>query len=180
MFKGRKDGTVSRANETINLPAPSFNVTQLIQSFLQRGLGIKDMVALSGGHTLGFSHCSSFESRLRNFSPSQDTDPSMNPEFAETLKKKCPKPNKDKNAGEFLDSTAATFDNNYYKQIVAGNGVFGSDQALYNDYKTKWLVEMFADDQTLFFEEFVASMVMLGNVDTIEEGEVRVNCRVVN
>ncbi|XP_031115255.1 peroxidase 66 [Ipomoea triloba] len=180
VFKGRKDGTVSRANETINLPAPSFNVTQLIQSFLQRGLGIKDMVALSGGHTLGFSHCSSFESRLRNFSPSQDTDPSMNPEFAETLKKKCPKPNKDKNAGEFLDSTAATFDNNYYKQIVAGNGVFGSDQALYNDYKTKWLVEMFADDQTLFFEEFVASMVMLGNVDIIEEGEVRVNCRVVN
>nr|GMD57084.1 peroxidase 66 [Ipomoea batatas] len=102
VFKGRKDGTVSRANETINLPAPSFNVTQLIQSFLQRGLGIKDMVALSGGHTLGFSHCSSFESRLRNFSPSQDTDPSMNPEFAETLKKKCPKPNKDKNADKMV------------------------------------------------------------------------------
>ncbi|XP_019190287.1 PREDICTED: peroxidase 66-like [Ipomoea nil] len=180
VFKGRKDGTVSRANETINLPSPSFNVTQLIQSFLQRGLGIKNMVALSGGHTLGFSHCSSFQSRLRNFTLSHDTDPRMNPEFAETLKRKCPKPNQDKNAGQFLDSTAATFDNNYYKQIVAGKGVFGSDQALYNDYKTKWLVEMFADYQTLFFEEFVASMVMLGNVDIIEEGEVRVNCRVVN
>lgn len=91
-----------------------------IQSFAKRGLGVKDLVALSGGHTLGFSHCSSFQARLHNFSSVHDIDPSLNSEFAETLRKKCPKPNKDRNAGQFLDSTASIFDNNYYKQLLAG------------------------------------------------------------
>ncbi|BFG23259.1 hypothetical protein CerSpe_095330 [Prunus speciosa] len=179
VLKGRKDGRVSRANETINLPAPTFNVSQLIQSFAKRGLGVKELVALSGGHTLGFSHCSSFESRLRNFTSLHDVDPSMNNEFAQKLRKKCPKPNRDRTAGE-LDSTSSTFDNDYYKQLVAGKGVFGSDQALFSDYRTRWIVESFAKDQSLFFKDFAASMVKLGNVGVIEDGEVRLNCRVVN
>ncbi|BBN69797.1 Peroxidase superfamily protein [Prunus dulcis] len=180
VLKGRKDGRVSRANETINLPAPTFNVSQLIQSFVRRGLGVKELVALSGGHTLGFSHCSSFESRLRNFTSLHDVDPSMNNEFAQKLRKKCPKPNRDRTAGELLDSTSSTFDNDYYKQVVAGKGVFGSDQALFSDYRTRWIVESFAEDQSLFFKEFAASMVKLGNVGVIEDGEVRLNCRLVN
>ncbi|CAK9135214.1 unnamed protein product [Ilex paraguariensis] len=180
VLKGRKDGRVSKANETINLPAPSFNVTQLIQSFAKRGLGVKDLVALSGGHAIGFSHCSSFEARLHNFSSAHDIDPTMDSEFALNLRKKCPKPNKDRNAGEFLDSTSSSFDNNYYKRVMAGKGVLGSDQALYGDYRTRWIVEAFAKDGGLFFREFAASMVKLGNVGVIEDGEVRVKCRVVN
>lgn len=180
MLKGRKDGRVSKANDTINLPARTFNVTQLIQSFAKRGLGVKDMVALSGGHTLGFSHCSSFEARLGNFSSVHAIDTSMNREFAVKLRKKCPKSNKDHNAGEFLDSTAATFDNDYYKRLKEGKGVFGSDQALFGDYRTRWIVESFAKDQSLFFREFATSMVKLGNVEVIENEEVRRKCRVVN
>ncbi|KAL4595294.1 hypothetical protein ACB092_12G081500 [Castanea dentata] len=165
--EGRKDGRISKAAETINLPAPTFNVTQLIQSFAKRGIGAKDLVALSGSHTLGFSHCSSFEARLHNFSSAHDTDPSMNSEFAQKLRKKCPKPNRDHNAGEFLDSTLSTFDNDYYRRLMPGMGVFGSDQALAGDYRTRWI-------------EFTASMVKLGNVGVIENGEVRLKCRVVN
>ncbi|KAI4351828.1 hypothetical protein L6164_006139 [Bauhinia variegata] len=180
VLKGRKDGRVSKASETINLPAPTFNVSQLIQNFSKRGLGVKDMVTLSGGHTLGFSHCSSFEARLRNFSSLHDTDPSMNTEFAQGLRKTCPKPKKDPNAGQFLDSTASVFDNDYYKRLMVGKGVFGSDQALYGDYRTRWIVEALAKDQSLFFKEFTASMLKLGNVGVLENGEVRLNCRVVN
>ncbi|KAJ4850092.1 Peroxidase 66 [Turnera subulata] len=180
VMKGRKDGRVSKANDTINLPGPTFNVTQLIQSFSSRGLGVKDLVALSGGHTLGFSHCSSFETRLRNFGPGHDIDPTMNVEFAWQLRNKCPKPNKDRSAGQFLDSTSSTFDNDYYKQIMAGKGVFGSDQALLGDDRTRGMVESFSKDQSLFFREFAASMVKLGNVGVLEDGEVRLNCRVVN
>ncbi|KAM2203141.1 hypothetical protein ACFX1R_002765 [Malus domestica] len=181
VLKGSKDGRVSRANETINLPAPTFNVSPLIQSFAKRGLGVKDLVALSGGHTLGFSRCSSFESRLRNFSSVHDVDPTMKKEFAQKLRTKCSKPNRDITAGELLDSTSSTFDNNYYKQLVAGKGVFGSDQALSSDYRTGWIVESFAKDQSVFFKEFAASMVNLGNVGVIEDGgEVRLNCHVVN
>lgn len=177
---GRKDGKISRANETINLPAPTSNTSQLIQSFAQRGLSTKDLVALSGAHTLGFSHCSSFEARLRNFSTTHDTDPTLNPQLATDLKRKCPKPNTDRNAGQFLDSTASVFDNDYYTRVVAGEGVFVSDQSLLGDYRTRWIVEAFARDGGLFFEEFAASMVKLGNVGVVESGDVRQNCRVVN
>lgn len=46
--KGRKDGTRSKIEDTINLPAPIFNASQLIKVFGQRGFSAKDMVALSG------------------------------------------------------------------------------------------------------------------------------------
>ncbi|KAF9668316.1 hypothetical protein SADUNF_Sadunf15G0116100 [Salix dunnii] len=180
VLTGRKDGRVSKANDTVNLPAPTLNAMQLIQSFATRGLGVKDLVALSGGHTLGFSHCSSFEARLQNFSSVHDIDPSMNTQFARNLRRKCPKPNMDHSAGEFLDSTSSTFDNEYYKSVVEGKGVFSSDQALLGDHRSRWIVESFAKDQSLFFREFAASMVKLGNVGVIENGEVRLKCRVVN
>jgi peroxidase len=180
VLKGRKDGRVSKASDTINLPAPTLNVGQLIQSFAKRGLGAKDMVTLSGGHTLGFSHCSSFEARLHNFSSLHDIDPRLNTEFALDLSKKCPKPNNNPNAGQFLDSTASVFDNDYYKRLLAGKGVFSSDQSLVGDYRTRWIVEAFARDQTLFFKEFAASMLKLGNIRGSDNGEVRLNCRIVN
>lgn len=99
VLKGRKDGRVSKASDTIILPAPNFNASQLILSFAKRGLTVKDLATLSRGHTLGFSHCSSFEASLLNFSSLHDTDPSMNAEFALDLRKKCLKPNHNHNAG---------------------------------------------------------------------------------
>lgn len=57
--------------------------------------------------------------------------------------------------------------------------MFASDQSLLGDYRTRWVVEAFARDQALFFREFAASMVRLGNVGVVESGEVRENCRVV-
>ncbi|KAL3652352.1 Peroxidase 66 [Castilleja foliolosa] len=180
VYKGRKDGRTSRANETVNLPGPFFNTSQLIQSFSQRGLTEKDLVTLSGGHTLGFSHCSSFSGRLRNFSPENDSDPTLDPRFASNLKSKCPINNKDRNAGQFLDSTSAVFDNDYFVRVVKGEGVFISDQSLISDKRTGPIVEAFARNQTLFFKEFVHSMVKLGSVGVNENGEVRRSCRVVN
>lgn len=52
MPKGRKDGRISKASETQQLPPPTFNISQLQQSFSQRGLSLDDLVALSGKHTL--------------------------------------------------------------------------------------------------------------------------------
>ncbi|KAE9458647.1 hypothetical protein C3L33_09449, partial [Rhododendron williamsianum] len=46
--KGRKDGRISKAIDTRQLPAPTFNLSQLQQSFSQRGLSLDDLVALSG------------------------------------------------------------------------------------------------------------------------------------
>ncbi|KAK9143531.1 hypothetical protein Syun_012931 [Stephania yunnanensis] len=182
VHKGRKDGRISKANETAQLPSLQFNTTQLIQSFAARGLTIKDLVALSGGHTLGFSHCSSFQARLHNFSSTTNVDPTINTDFANILKRVCPQHNHNANAGQFLDSTASRFDNNYYKQVLMGKGVFGSDQALASDGRTRWIVESFARDEDLFFREFAASMVKLGNIVSgwDNNGEVRLRCSSVN
>lgn len=50
--KGRKDGRISKATDTRQLPGPIFNVSQLQQSFSQRGLSVEDLVALSGTNTI--------------------------------------------------------------------------------------------------------------------------------
>ncbi|PIA27782.1 hypothetical protein AQUCO_07500004v1 [Aquilegia coerulea] len=148
--KGRLDGRVSKATETRSLPAPTFNISQLQQSFSQRGLSMKDLVALSGGHTLGFSHCSSFQSRIHNFNATFDVDPTMHPAFAASLKSICPLHNKAKNA----------------------------DQSLLTTTKTKALVSKFASSQEAFADAFVKSMIKMSSLNGGQE--VRLDCKVVN
>ncbi|XP_068640759.1 peroxidase 64-like [Aristolochia californica] len=176
--KGRKDGRVSRASDTRQLPAPTFNVSQLMQSFSQRGLSGEDLVALSGGHTLGFSHCSSFQKRIHNFDSSHDVDPTLNPSFTASLKNVCPAKNKDKNAGATMDPSSTTFDNSYFKQLLQGKSLFSSDQALLTTSKTKSLVSKFASSQQAFHDAFAKSMVKMSSLTG--EGEVRRKCGKVN
>ncbi|KAI4327776.1 hypothetical protein L6164_020200 [Bauhinia variegata] len=176
--KGRKDGRTSKASETIQLPAPTFNISQLKQSFSQRGLSMKDLVALSGGHTLGFSHCSSFRKRLHNFDSTHDVDPTLNPSFAAKLKSICPLKNQPKNAGTTMDPSAATFDSTYYKLIIQGKSLFSSDQALLSNPQTKSLVYEFATSREAFYKAFVKSMIKMGSITGGQE--VRKDCRVVN
>lgn len=176
--KGRKDGRTSLASETRQLPSPVFNISQLQQSFSQRGLSLTDLVALSGGHTLGFAHCSSFKNRLYNFSATHDVDPSMNPSFAESVKKLCPPQNTAKTSGSAMDPSSTAFDNIYYKQILRGKALFSSDQALLTIPKTKSLVSKFATSKAEFLDAFVKSMIKMSSLTGGEE--VRKDCRVVN
>lgn len=176
--KGRKDGKTSKATETVQLPAPTFNISQLQQSFSQRGLSMDDLVALSGGHTLGFSHCSSFQNRIHNFNTTHDTDPSMHPSFAASLKSVCPIQNRAKNAGTTMDPSPTTFDNTYFKLILQGKGLFSSDQALLTSSDTKDLVSKFANSHEAFSTAFVKAMVTMSSITGGEE--VRKDCRVVN
>jgi len=130
---------------------------------------------------LGFSHCSSFESRLHNFNATLKVDPTMEPQFAQSLRTVCPRANNNRSAGAFLDSTANQFDNAYFKHLMEGKGVFGSDQALFLENPTKMIVKRFARDENAFFKAFETSMVKLGSVGVITSGgEVRLNCRKVN
>ncbi|KAF3969436.1 hypothetical protein ACB098_01G121900 [Castanea mollissima] len=178
--KGRKDGRTSTANDTRQLPFPTFNISQLQQSFSQRGLSLEDLVALSGGHTLGFAHCSSFQNRIHNFNASLDIDPSLQPSFAASLRSICPANNKVKNAGTTLDSTTTTFDNAYYKLLLQGKSIFSSDQALLTTPKTKALVSKFASSQQKFDEAFVKSMIKMSSITTSTGGqEIRLDCKVV-
>ncbi|KAM4122924.1 hypothetical protein ACB094_01G120500 [Castanea mollissima] len=169
---------ISRAIDTRQFPSPTFNISQLQQSFSQIGLSLEDLVALSGGHTLEFAHCSSFQNRIRNFNASLDIDPSLQPSFAASLRSVCPMHNKAKNAGTTLDSTTTTFDNVYYKLLLRGKSIFSSDQAPLTTPETTALVSKFASSQQEFDKAFVKSMIKMSSITTGGQ-EIRLDCRVV-
>lgn len=132
----------------------------------------------AGGHSLGFSHCSSFQNRIHNFDASHDVDPSLQPAFAASLRRVCPAHNKVRNAGATTDNTATVFDNAYYKLLLQGKSLFSSDQALVSHPQAKQLVSEFACDEKAFFEAFARSMIKMGSIPGGGQ-EVRLNCRVV-
>ncbi|KAK4351846.1 hypothetical protein RND71_027364 [Anisodus tanguticus] len=177
--KGRKDGRTSMASETRQLPGPNFNISQLQQSFSQRGLSLDDLVALSGGHTLGFSHCSSFQSRIHKFDKKNDVDPTLDASFVANLKKVCPVKSTMKNAGATLDTTAFLFDNIYYKLVMQKKGLFSSDSTLLTNSRAKTLVSNFATSQNEFFKAFANSMIKMSSISGSGQ-EIRRDCRFVN
>lgn len=132
----------------------------------------------SGGHTLGFAHCSSFQNRIHSFNTSLDIDPSLYPSFAASLRSVCPAHNKVKNAGANLDSTNTIFDNAYYKLLLQKKSIFSSDQALLTSPTTKSLVSKFASSQKEFNDAFVKSMIKMSSI-TGGGSEIRLDCKFV-
>ncbi|KAK9134418.1 hypothetical protein Syun_013748 [Stephania yunnanensis] len=175
---GRRDGlNFATTDQVLNdLPFPQAKVSDLLPFFLSRNLSITDMVALSGGHTIGLSNCSSFRDRLY---PNQD--PTLNQTFAAQLRAICPTNTSTK--GTVLDvRTPLLFDNKYYVNLVNREGLFTSDQDLFTDARTRDIVARYADDETLFFQQFPLSMIDLGQIGVLTrmQGEIRTNCSARN
>ncbi|GLJ14627.1 hypothetical protein SUGI_0236660 [Cryptomeria japonica] len=81
---GRRDSTTaSLSGANSNLPGTSSSLTSLISAFRAQGLTAKDMIALSGAHTIGQSRCQFFRNRIYNES-------NIDKEFAASLQKNCP------------------------------------------------------------------------------------------
>ncbi|KAL0327814.1 UNVERIFIED_CONTAM: Peroxidase 47 [Sesamum angustifolium] len=139
--KGRKDGRRSKIEDTINLPPPNLNSSELIRMFGQRGFTPQQMVALSGAHTLGTARCSSFKNRLTNFDSTHDMDPSMDTQFAKTLSKTC---SAGDSAEQPFDTTRNTFDNNYFNALQRKAGVLFWDQTLFASAQTRGIVNAYA------------------------------------
>ncbi|MED6203762.1 Peroxidase 47 [Stylosanthes scabra] len=171
--KGRKDGTRSKIEDTVNLPSPNFNASDLIKMFGQHGFSAQEMVALSGAHTLGVARCSSFKNRLPK------KDPTLNSVFAKTLSQTC---SAGDNAEQPFDETRNDFDNLYFDALVSGDGVLTSDQTLFVSPKTRNFVNSYAQNQALFFLDFQEAMVKMSLLDVKEgsKGQVRDNCRKIN
>lgn len=175
---GRRDGlNFATRNATLdNLPPPFANTTEILRRLARKNFDATDTVALSGGHTIGLSHCSSFTRRL------YPQDPTMDQTFAKNLKTTCPQ-NAQVDATVVQDiRTPNVFDNKYYVDLMNRQGLFTSDQDLYTDSRTRGIVTSFAVNQTLFFEKFVIAMLKMGqlNVLTGTQGEIRANCSMRN
>ncbi|CAN6585294.1 unnamed protein product [Malus baccata var. baccata] len=172
---GRKDGQVSLASKVEgNLPRANQTVDELIKFFAARGFTIEEMVALTGGHTIGFSHCKEFTDRLFHYSKTTPTDPEINPKYAEALKMTCGNYTTNPAMAAFNDViTPGKFDNMYYQNLKRGLGLLASDHALAKDPRTKPFVELYSTDQAEFFKAFSHAMEKLGHheIKTGHQGE---------
>ncbi|KAG8642797.1 hypothetical protein MANES_12G123001v8 [Manihot esculenta] len=134
---GRKDGRISLVSEaSAQLPSPFANIDQLKQHFAAKGLNVKDLVVLSGAHTIGIGRCSTLNNRLYNFTRKGDTDPSLDPAYAAELKTKC-KPGDTNTVVDMDPGSSKLFDSNYYSVVARRRGMFQSDAALPNDIQTR-------------------------------------------
>ncbi|CAN6206244.1 unnamed protein product [Urochloa humidicola] len=176
---GRLDGRVSLESETLAfLPPPSFNLSELVDSFKVKGLDVDDLVVLSGSHSIGRSHCSSFSDRI-------STPPSdMNPGLATVLKQQCPaNPNFTNDPTVAQDVvTPNRLDNQYYKNVLRHKVLFNSDAALLTSRRTARKVAENAVVRGRWERKFARAMVKMSLVEIKDatNGEIRKNCRVVN
>lgn len=181
---GRRDGlkaNISAANT--DTPSPFEPLENITAKFTSKGLNLKDVVALSGAHTIGFAQCFTFKSRLFNFDGSGAPDPQLDSSLASSLQTVCPnQDNSDTNLVPLDAVTTAKFDNIYYKNLLNNSGILGSDQALMNDNITATMVINYSKYPYLFAKDFGASMVKLSTVGIItgQNGQVRNRCNIVN
>ncbi|CAA6658296.1 unnamed protein product [Spirodela intermedia] len=185
---GRRDGSVSIDTEALRLlPAFSANISTLKSQFDDVGLDAKDLVLLSGGHTIGNAHCFTFTGRLYNFSgrgDNSDTDPSLERNYLAKLRAKCAQGTSDAlKLVEMDPGSFTTFDNSYFKLVAKRRGLFQSDAALLDDADTRsHVIRLAESDNSVFFREFAEAMVNMGNIAVLtgSQGEIRKNCARVN
>jgi peroxidase len=173
---GRRDSTtasLSAANN--NIPSPASNLSALISSFTAHGLSTKDLVALSGGHTIGQARCTTFRARVYNES-------NIDTSFATSVKSSCPSAGGDNTLSPLDLATPTTFDNNYYTDLRSQKGLLHSDQQLFSGGSTDSQVTTYSANQNTFFTDFAAAMVNMGNIAPLTgtTGQIRTNCRKVN
>jgi len=109
-------------------------------------------------------------------------------DFLQSLQQLC-SPQSNTNTNPILAdldlATPATFDNQYYINLLSGEGLLPSDQVLFagsNNDQTAQIVRLYADDEIAFFEDFKKAMIRMGSIGVLagNQGEIRRNCRVVN
>ncbi|KAI6685933.1 hypothetical protein NL676_031846 [Syzygium grande] len=186
---GRRDGLVANKTGANNgLPSPFDSLDTIISKFAAVGLSVTDVVALSGGHTIGLARCATFSNRLFNFSVTTGSDPTLEATMTLDLQSLCPV-NGDGNKTTALDRNSTDlFDNHYFKNLLVDKGLLSSDQVLFSGDNstasptTKSLAQSYVSNSSLFFTDFANSMIKMGNISPLtgSNGEIRKNCRVVN
>ncbi|WJX42870.1 peroxidase [Trifolium repens] len=199
LYTGRRDGSNSFADiATDELPSPYADLSQMLSSFKLRGFDEREMVTLLGAHNIGVIHCKFFENRLYNLSGTNKPDPSMNTEFLNVLRSRCNETDALSNSASGYTSHASssslveeqqeiTMDSKeslsdfgmlYYRNLLQGKGILYADQQLMKGEKTKYWVQEYASNRTLFRQDFALAMMKLSDlrVLTMPMGQIRHTC----
>ncbi|XP_047064737.1 peroxidase 7-like [Lolium rigidum] len=177
---GRKDGRQSSAAAADKyVPMGRESVTDLIALFESNGLNVRDLVVLSGAHSIGKASCTAVKPRLCNSKP--DT---LDRKYGDFLRRKC------RHSGYFAEyerveldgETPTVFDNVYFKNLERKMGLLETDQKMLEDSRTKSFVQEMVREPEEFKHEFAMAMRRLGEVQVLtgNEGEVRHKCSAVN
>ncbi|KAH7542803.1 peroxidase 4 [Ziziphus jujuba] len=176
---GRRDSKTASLSAANNgqIPPPTSTLSNLINRFKAKGLTEKDMVALSGAHTIGQARCTTFRGRIYN-------ENNIGSSFAETRQGNCPKTNGtgDNNLAPLDLQTPTSFDNYYFKNLVNKKGLLHSDQVLFNGGSSDSFVQKYSQDKDSFDSDFVDAMIKMGDIKPLtgSKGEIRKNCARVN
>ncbi|XP_031101724.1 cationic peroxidase 1-like [Ipomoea triloba] len=173
---GRRDSTTaSLSGANSNIPGPTSSLSQLISSFSNKGFSAREMVALSGSHTIGQARCATFRNRIYN-------DANINSTFATSLKGNCPQSGGNNNLAPLDVVTPTSFDNNYFKNLQSQKGLLHSDQELFNGGSADSIVNTYSSNPSTFASDFANAMVKMGNLSPLtgSNGQIRKNCRKTN
>ncbi|KAI3774535.1 hypothetical protein L1987_49093 [Smallanthus sonchifolius] len=186
---GRRDGFVSNKSLAGRMPDFRDSIQLLKHKFFDKGLNEKDLVVLSGAHTIGTTACFFLMGRLYNSSPHGGPDPSIDQDFLPELMETCP-PNGDINFRLPIDhNSGEAFDIQILENIRSGFAVLQSDAKLMDDPVTKRILDSYFmrfPNQTVqpsFEADFVKSMVKMGRIGVKtgpKRGEIRRVCNTFN
>lgn len=181
MKTGRKDSKESYLAQVENsIPNHNASISLLLSTFQSMGIDTQGTVALLGAHSVGRVHCINLVHRLY-----PTVDPTLDPDYAEYLKGRCPSPYPDPKAVEYARNdreTPMVLDNMYYNNILKHKGLLLVDQQLLSDPNTYPFVEKMAADNGYFHDQFSKALLILSenNPLTGDQGEIRKDCRFVN
>ncbi|CAM6104538.1 unnamed protein product [Calypogeia fissa] len=178
---GRRDGTqASNLEADARLPHSDISADNMLNEFAEMGMTAEESVAILGAHTIGVGHCVNVLNRMY-----PTIDPTMAMSMQMMLSMTCPTDdaaNLNNNTILPNDSSNFFFDNQYFKDVLAGRGLFKIDSNIAYDPNTILYVNHFANDQNYFFQVFSSAFVKLVSygVLTGTQGEIRKNCHLVN
>ncbi|CBI20054.3 hypothetical protein VitviT2T_018415 [Vitis vinifera] len=163
----RRDGRVSLASDTNNLPGFTESIASQKKKFADKGFNDQDLVTLVGGHTIGTAACQSFRYRLYNCSNTSANggDPCMDAAFVSQLQKMCPA-NRDGSKRIALDTGSSDrFGGSFFTNLRNGRGILESDWKLRTDASTRAYVQRFLGlrGELNFNMEFGRSIVKMSN-----------------
>ncbi|PWA84241.1 heme peroxidase [Artemisia annua] len=171
---GRRDSDTASLvlAETGALPSFKAPLDSLISTFRDNGLSARDMVALSGAHTIGQAQCFLFRDRI--YSNGSDIDAG----FASTRRRRCPINDGNENLAALDLVTPNSFDNNYFKNLLQKKGLLETDQVLFSGGSTDSIVTEYSRSPAKFKSDFAAAMVKMGEIRTLtgQQGVIRRIC----
>ncbi|KAF5200558.1 Peroxidase [Thalictrum thalictroides] len=178
---GRWDGKISMASKvSSNIPRANSTIDELLKLFASKGLSSQDLVALSGAHTIGFSHCEHFVRRLYDYQGTKKADPAMDPRLLKALKMSCSQYGGNPEVVVPFDvSTPFAFDHAYYGNLENKMGLLATDQALFSDPRTRPIVQSLGSNKQKFFQAFSEAMDKMGSIEVKrgnKHGERRKEC----